>query len=223
MAQGVRSGLLDLSGNSYGRWTVLRPALGRPKGRGLERFWVCRCSCGTERELPTGKLRSGHSRSCGCLHRDNAKMYCRKHGLSSTREHRIWRSMLNRCQNPRASRFQHYGGRGIGVCTRWRGPQGFENFIRDMGPAPGGRHSIDRINNNANYEPSNCRWATQSEQMRNTRCNHLITHAGRTLTVAGWSEVSGISGQAIHCRLRAGWSEADAVSVPPGGRRNAAS
>ncbi len=155
---------LDLVGHKYGLVTVL----GEPKRCPGSFSWKCRCDCGTEFTALAGNLRSGKTKSCGCLRDKLAKDRIR-HGQarkrSITNEHRIWRGMIQRCTNPKSTSWKHYGARGISVCERW---MTFENFFADMGKKPDDL-SIDRINNDGNYEPSNCRWATRSEQQRNKR------------------------------------------------------
>jgi hypothetical protein len=153
-----------MAGNRFGSWTAIRY-------RGAERF-LCRCDCGTERAVRNNHLRSGKSRSCGCLKSQHISDSKTIHG--HTRKHinhplyGTWTTMHQRCTNPNARGYERYGGRGITVCERWRGPDGFPNFLADMGERPAGL-SLDRRDNDGNYEPSNCRWATASEQQRNTR------------------------------------------------------
>ena len=115
-------------------------------------------------------------------------------------EHHAWHRMLHRCYCQTNPAWKHYGGRGITVCQRWR--DSFENFLADMGPKPSPKHSIDRIDNNGNYEPGNCRWATQTEQSRNTRRNVYVTWNNRTMTCAEWAEVLGISRERVRQRIR---------------------
>lgn len=131
---------------------------------------------------------------------------------STTPEHRAWRGMKDRCLNPNGAFWSRYGGRGITVCDRWR--TSFEAFLVDMGPRPSPKHSLDRINNDGNYEPGNCRWATRVEQMRNT-CRALrIEHGGRVLNTAEWAEVTGIPAEAIQRRLAQGWTVERALTQP---------
>lgn len=118
--------------------------------------------------------------------------------------------------NPRNPQFGDYGGRGITICERW---ESFENFLADMGEGPSNK-SIDRIDNNGNYEPGNCRWATQSEQSRNRRSTHLLTHEGVTLSLIEWSERSGINLATLLTRIKHGWSPADALQRKPRPQRH---
>jgi len=129
---------------------------------------VCRvrCDCGTEKIVRTTYLLSGRTGSCGCWRADQCSKSFTSHGKTGTPEHKTWVGMIGRCHVPANNAFEGYGGKGISVCTRWR--ESFEAFFEDMGPKPKG-HTIDRINSSGNYEPGNCRWATQTEQSRNRR------------------------------------------------------
>ena len=130
-----------------------------------------------------------------------------KHGMSSTTEHVIWKQMRFRCSNPNATNWHRYGGRGIRVCERWNS---FSNFYYDMGPRPEGM-SLERINLDGNYEPSNCKWATSKEQANNTSTNVNVEHAGETLTVSQWAERLGILPNTLQYRLYRGWTVGEAL------------
>lgn len=192
----------DLKNMKFGRWSVI--SLYSKASRKVRRtLWNCRCDCGNIGKVRADQLKNGHSASCGCLCKEinilrNKKLFT-KHGHSinqhQTRAYRAWIGMRRRCQNPNN---KWYGGRGIFVCERWRD---FQTFLTDMGIPPSPKHSIDRINPNGNYEPSNCRWATHLEQMSNTRSNILILFDRKTKTLAEWSRVLGIKYATLYARI----------------------
>ena len=172
-------------------------------------MWLCQCDCGKEVIVRGASLTTGNTKSCGCLTTANAVT----HGKSRTDEYKAWGTMLQRCTNPRATGFDRWGGRGITVCERWR--RSFENFLVDLGPKPSPQHSIDRINNDGNYEPGNCRWATKQEQIWNSRVPRWITFRGITLPLAEWSRQVNILAATIRQRLNKGWSIERAFTTPP--------
>ena len=159
----------DLTGKKYGRWTVIRRDTNDKNNRSR---WVCECECGNTKTLKLCDLRNGRSKSCGCLRRENTSKMFSSHQKTNTRLYRIWASMKNRCLNPNASRYKDWGGRGITVCEEWK-----NNFIAfyewAMTNGYSDNLSIDRIDNDKGYSPDNCRWATLTEQMRNTRRSHV--------------------------------------------------
>jgi hypothetical protein len=156
----------DLIGMRFGRLIVVSRARNHESPAGhLTLCWECHCDCGQRSEVATHDLRSRHTRSCGCFSAEQLAGANRTHGMTRTPTYRSWQAMITRCTNPRRAAWKNYGGRGISVCARWRL---FENFLTDMGERPAGT-SIERINNDGNYEPSNCKWGTRKEQSRNSR------------------------------------------------------
>lgn len=127
-------------------------------------------------------------------------------------EYSIWMNMRARCRNPKNNRYHLYGARGISVCQRWE--VDFLNFLEDMGRRPSTDHSIDRIDNNGNYTPDNCRWATRSEQARNTRSSRFLEFKGRRLTLTEWAQEIGMDRRSLHLRLKSGWSIERALTEP---------
>lgn len=197
---GIVSKFVDLTGHQFGRLT----AVSRVVNQGPRTQWLCRCDCGTSKVIAAIHLTGGRTRSCGCYRRETGSALHRKHGHAGkdssqrTRTYESWKGIIKRCTNPRANAYQAYGGRGIAVCERWR--NSFESFLTDMGECPSNM-SIDRIDVNGNYEPENCRWATQAEQCQNKRCSKLT--AIRALEVMGRYE-HGESVSSIALRLGVG-------------------
>ena len=155
-----------LAGQRFGRLSALSAWR-----RGRDIAWRCKCDCGAETFVITERLQSGETRSCGCLARELLRTRKTTHGMSKSDEHRCWRGMKKRCLNENFRFYYRYGGRDITICDRWL--HSFENFFADMGVRPSKLHSIDRIDNNGNYEPSNCRWVTQEQQCQNKSSNKL--------------------------------------------------
>jgi hypothetical protein len=200
---------VDLTGQRFGRLVVT--------GRNYESvsryaMWNFTCDCGGAGITRTSSLNNGHTKSCGCIQKESASSFAKAtHGLRGSSEYRIWSLIKDRCLNSKTKAFRYYGGRGITVCDRWK--DSFENFIEDMGPRPSPKHSIDRTNNDGNYEPGNCRWATRVQQMNNKRSNVNITFNGVTKTAAQWSREVSVRSATLRARIfKYGWSAERALT-----------
>lgn len=202
--------IIDLSGLRFGRLIVVRrePRPGKPP------CWICRCDCGTETIVFGGNLARGNTTSCGCAHADIMRSRI-THGQTSggeiSPENKAWQGMRARCENPNITHYADYGGRGITVCERW---QKFENFFADMGLRPSPKHTLDRYpNNNGNYEPGNCRWATMLEQQRNRRSNRIVKFRNDEMCLSAAVALTGLKYDTVWARLKRGWSEDRALGV----------
>lgn len=211
----------DLADKIFDRLTVVRYM-----GTGTGGRWICRCECGNVVIVRGNWLVKRTSRSCGCWKGELISEKLTKHGFAkdargrekrSRPEYQTWSNVLRRCA-PGEFCNKDYAGRGIKVCERWRlgedGKSGFECFLDDMGLRPSSDHSIDRINNDGDYCPENCRWATRQEQCRNQRSNFLIHFRGRTITLAEAEGIAGVKRMTIRRRLDSGWTPEHAISVP---------
>lgn len=188
------------------------------------RYVVVRCDCGVQKAVSFDKLKIGHVKSCGCMKSKMLSEHKTVHGDARTKafggrtsEYCTWKDMTKRCEYEKHRYFSDYGGRGIKVCTRWR--ESFTAFLEDMGRKPTPKHSLDRINNNGNYEPSNCRWATPREQAANTRRNQNLTAFGNTFCVSEWVRITGLTKGTIMARLKKGWSHEETLTRQPRGSR----
>ena len=203
-------------GQKFGRLIVLRLLKERTKNRQIKA--ECQCDCGKKTETTLHRLRSGATKSCGCLMLEISHIAPLKHGYArknKSRTWRIWRNMRTRCNNENSTNYKNYGQRGITVCQRW---EKFENFLADMGEAPEGM-SIERKDNDKGYAKNNCKWATRKEQGRNCRTNKLITHQGKTLPLSAWAENMKLRPNTINWRIRNGWSVSQAFHTPIGEKR----
>lgn len=211
--------LLDLTNEVYGKLKVIERAkkeAPKTEGSAYQRWpstrWLCLCDCGTNIIVDTDKLRSGNTKSCGCLQPEVASKIHGTHRMSDTLEYGVWNSIKERIRNPNDRNFHRYGGRGIKICDRW---MDFHNFIADMGQRPNSKHSIERIDNNGNYCPENCKWATLTEQANNKSNTKKITFRGEYHTVAEWARILNLSYFALSSRIRDyGWSIKDAFTKP---------
>lgn len=189
---------LNLSGRRFSRLLVLEKSITRICRNGDKKSrWVCQCDCGETLVVDGSSLTTGNTTSCGCLAKEKTSERSTSHGQSKTRTYRIWRSMHTRCENKKCLSYADYGGRGIKVCERWGS---FENFLKDMGEAVGGA-SIERKNNDGNYEPSNCHWADRYTQSRNKRNNRMLTLDGVTKCMKDWANSLGMNQSSLAERL----------------------
>lgn len=200
--------LIDLTGEKFGRLTVICKAERPSHIITKSTYWLCKCDCGNETVVLASSLKGGKSKSCGCYNLEKIKQRNTKHGLRNTVLYNSWRAMKERCYNKNFKQYKDYGGRGISVCGEWLNKEnGFTNFY-NWAIANNYKDglSIDRIDVNGNYDPSNCRWATRKEQNNNARRNHLIEYNGETHTVAEWAEIKNLTKAALYHRLQRGWS-----------------
>lgn len=192
----------EMIGKTFNRLTVLR--FSKTKHNHLD----CVCSCGQTTIALASSIKFGNTKSCGCLQKSKASKRLITHGLAKSLTHRIWCGMKSRCLNEKATSYKYYGGSGITVCDRWLS---FENFVSDMGECPE-NFSIDRIDVNGNYEPSNCRWADKITQQRNKSVNSYITFENVTLCKSEWAQKLGIDRSTINKRIRKGMPIYDVLS-----------
>lgn len=202
---------LDLTGRKIHRLTALK--LTRKRGK---RAWEVVCECGTRMVMVTEHFLRGKTKSCGCYAREIAPMRSSQnrttHGFARTPIYNAWCAMMRRCYNKSSNRYRHYGGRGITVCARWHN---VVNFVNDMSPRPDG-YSLDRINNDGNYEPSNCRWATRQQQIYNRQVTRRVAYRGEKRTMRELSQLCGLRPSILASRIfYNNWTVERAMSTPP--------
>ena len=176
--------------------------------------WRCVCDCGTETVVLGSRLRCGKTTSCGCALRQRAKELCEAKrmlpvGATQTPEYRAWRAMRYRCRDNGNKQWKDYGGRGVCVSPKW---DSFAVFLCDVGVRPSPKHSLDRIDNDGNYEPGNVRWATITEQANNRRTNRITAILGEPMTVTDAARKLGLNPRKVLLRLHQGWTEERALS-----------
>lgn len=209
-------------GQTYGRLTAIARS---HRDERKHWHWRFRCECGGETVARAAAVARGATKSCGCakagwrlteeqLQRRRGGLNPNyKHGMTHSPEFLVWKGMLTRCANPNGEHWDRYGGRGIIVCERWA--SSFEAFFKDVGPRPSPRHSIERKDNDGNYEPSNCIWATRTVQVRNQSRSRMVEYRGRRMCLTEACEIAGLSYSAVRRRLDvAGWSLERALSQP---------
>ena len=198
---------LNIVGRRFGKLLVISED-GRDRHGAT--MWHCQCDCGVTTRVRGPSLIAGTTRTCGCGVAARAAQP-RTHGQSKMPLYLRWRSMLERCRNPKKTEYKNYGGRGIAVCERWR--TSFQAFAEDMGSSFSTCLELDRIDNDGDYEPNNCRWTTPKIQNRNRRTNHRLTIGGVTKTIIEWAEHSGVKANTILTRVRRGWPESRFLEI----------
>lgn len=201
--------LIDLSGQRFSNLVVIQRENSSKQG---EATWRCKCDCGNETVVRGYSLRHGDTTSCGCNQRINTSAHNTKHAQTNTRLYKIWCGMLSRCNNPNKEHYDRYGGRGIKVCAAWLDYSVFADWANRNGYEP--TLTIDRIDFNGNYEPSNCRWISHKQQMRNTSKNRILTLNDKQATMSEWAESLGISLYTLSSRLKRGWTVEQALTAP---------
>lgn len=204
--------LMDLTGMQFERLEVIREAERTSYGA---RRWLCECKCGNKKIVHQRALVSGHTRSCGCLRKEDLIKRSTTHNCSNTRIYNIYAGIKKRCLNDNEHAYSNYGGRGITICDEWLGEYGFENFYKwSMGNGYSDDLTIDRINNDGNYEPSNCRWITYKEQNGNKRNNIVILWNGERKILKDLCLELGMSYQTVKMRIHHGWEVDRALTKP---------
>lgn len=191
----------SIIGRRFGKLVVVEYA---EKGK-----WRCKCDCGGVSTPVLRNLKRGMTTSCGCMKGST------RHGLTHAPEFNVWSMMKQRCNNPNNDRYEDYGGRGIKICDRWLGPEGLPNFVADLGPRPTPLHKLERIDNDGDYEPGNCKWVTQAEQSRNRRNSIHVTFAGETMVLKDWATRLGMKVATLTYRIK-NWGLERAMTEPLG-------
>ena len=199
---------VDMTGKKFGRLSVIEYAGRSNKSHAL---WRLKCDCGKVIIAPGSGVRSGNTRSCGCAQRESFHKTITKHGLRNHPMYGLWLGMLARCRHRSQRHWKRYGGRGIKVCERWKS---FPNFLSDMGERPSPNHSLDRIDNDGNYCPENCRWATGKQQALTSSHTKPFTLFGITLPITEWVSIAGISTTTFYERKRLGMPDSDSILTP---------
>lgn len=199
----------DLTAQRFHRLLVMSEVPERKNGRIM---WLCRCDCGAIVRVAAGALTSGNTQSCGCQKIDKTRQRCVTHGMSKDPVYAVWCSMKARCEKRSCGDFRLYGARGIKVCERWK--HSFAAFLQDMGPRPGDGFSVDRINNDGDYCPENCRWASSCDQASNKRTNTYLTIDGETKILSEWAKYAGITVSGMCRRIKRGGRGRDLIRPP---------
>jgi hypothetical protein len=200
------------------RFTRLKVINSHPKKSNGQTQWLCLCDCGKKLIVTTSDLNSKGVQSCGCLNRDNVRKRCLRHGYANRKNihplYNTWVGMNGRCLNEKHAAYKYYGARGISVCKDWqKNPEKFIDWAQENGWKPG--LTIERVDNNKGYSPSNCKISTMMEQLQNTRRTKRISFKGKTLTLREWEEETGIKKDALYSRIfKLKWSIKKALTTP---------
>ena len=205
----------DISGMRFGRLVAIKYV-----GKDMQNLsmWLCICDCGNTATTRASSLKSGSTKSCGCLQKEIAGLRTLTHGLSGShaycpRLYRIWKNMKQRCSNPKSCKYEIYGGNGVSVCDEWMEYEPFHKWAINHGYKKD--LTLDRINGDGDYNPTNCRWATYSEQSLNTKQNRYLKYKDRSLTIKEWSDFVGIKYNTLRSRIFTyGWSIKKALETP---------
>jgi hypothetical protein len=198
--------LIDLTGKTYGRLTVISLHSKKPRAR-----WNCICSCGIKKSILANALKAGNVQSCGCLGRTTHITHGESTNGKITKEYGTWRKIKQRCFSKSCKEYLYYGNRGITICNRWLI---FANFLDDMGRAPSPKHSIDRIDNNGNYEPINCKWSTTVEQCNNRRTTRIVSYNGVNVPLSLLCRNENVSYNMVRRRIEKGYSIESSIHLP---------
>ena len=198
----------NLIGRKYGYLTVIGDA-GRTKK--YEHLWLCKCECGNTKITRGNRLKTGSCKSCGCYQKQQVAKANTRHGKSRTKLYKVWSTMIQRCENSNVQEYKNYGQLGISVCSEWHDFETFEKWSMLNGYTEG--LTIDRINNQGNYNPRNCRWVSYTVQANNKQSNHLVTIGDETKTISEWCRVYHINDSTVRSRLSYGWDEVEAITT----------
>ena len=198
---------IDITGQKFGRLTVIEYSHTDKHGQS---YWKCKCDCGNIKVIRGTFFKRGVTQSCGCLRKEISTEVHTTHGMRGHPLYDTWVSMIQRCYNPKRKCYKNYGGRGIKICDGWKNdPHAFCNWAEENGWEKG--LTLDRIDNDGNYEPENCRWIINKEQQSNKRNNVFLTVNGKTQTTAQWADELGIRSNKIRWRKKQGWSDYECV------------
>lgn len=213
---------IDITNNRYGKLVAIE----RSTNISGKTAWKCKCDCGNITYVSTSNLTCNRIRSCGCLKLEKLLERSTTHNQRHTYLYEVWKGIRQRCKNSKHSSYHNYGGRGIKVCEAWdKSFQAFYDWSYANGYSTENQKdeklklTIDRIDNNGNYEPSNCRWVDRKTQTRNMRTTRFITFNGQNKSVSEWCEIYGIKLQTFNTRIRNGWSIEEALTKPIGSRK----